>query len=144
MRTETINIYEIDEHPDKSKCFERIRDNDHYIGDFEIDELVCSIKKLSEVIGGTVDWGLSHHADRGEYIVFHHYDEELLAELDADKCPLTGCFWDIEVIEALRDDDMGKVLDMLHEAIEYLYSDEALTEMCKANDYEFYIGGERV
>jgi hypothetical protein len=144
MRTETINIYTINEHPDKEKCFEWIRYNEHFIGDFEIDELVCTLNKLSEVIGGTVDWGISHYPDQSERIIFDHYDEELLAELDADKCPLTGCFWDIEVIEALRDEDMGKVLDTLHESIEYLYSEESLTEMCEANDYEFYEGGERV
>jgi hypothetical protein len=144
MRTETINIYTIDEHPNKEKCFERIRNNDHYIGDYEVDELVCSIRKLSEVIGGTKDWCLSHCPDRGEHITFKGYDREVLASLDADECPLTGCFWDAVLIEALKAGDMGKVLDTLHEAVEYLYSDEALIEMCEANDYEFYIGGERV
>ena len=144
MRTETINIYKIDEHPDREKCFGWIRNNEHFIGDFEIEDLVCTLNKLSEVIGGTVDWSISHYPDRGEHITFKDYDEELLAELDADKCPLTGCFWDIEVIEALRDDDMGRVLDTLHEAIEYLYSEAWLTDMCEVNNYEFYEGGKRV
>ena len=144
MRTETINIYKIDEHPDKDKCFERIRNNDHYIGDFEVDELVCSIRKLSEVIGGTVDWSIAHYPCRGEHITFKDYDEELLAELVADNCPLTGTGWDSYVIDALKVKNMRDVLDTLHDSIEYLYTDEALTEMCEANDYEFYIGGERV
>ena len=144
MRTETINIYTIDEHPDKDKCFEWIRDNEFFHGDFEIDELVCTLDKLSKVIGGTVDWCISHGPDRGEHITFKDYDEELLAELDADECPLTGCFWDIEVIEALRDDDMGRVLDRLHEAIEGIYSEAWLTEVCEVSEYEFYEGGKRV
>jgi hypothetical protein len=144
MRTETINIYKIDEHPDKDKCFEWIRENEHHLGDFEIDELVCSIKRLSEVIGGTVDWSISHGPDRGEHITFKDYDEELLAGLVADDCPLTGCFWDIELIVALRDKDMGVVLDTLHKSIDYLYTDEALTEMCEVNECEFYIGGKIV
>jgi hypothetical protein len=143
MRTETVNIYEIHEHPDKDKCFEWIRKNEYHIGDFEIGELVSSINNLSEVIGGTVDWSISHVPDRGEHITFLEYDEELLASLVATDCPLTGCFWDIELIVALRDKDMGVVLDTLHKSIDYLYTDEALTEMCKDN-YEFYIGGKRV
>ena len=144
MRKETINIYKIDEHPDKDKCFERIRNNDHYIGDFEVDELVCSIRKLSEVIGGTVDWSIAHYPCRGEHITFKDYDEELLAELVADDCPLTGTGWDSYVIDALKAKNMVTVLGVLHDEIEYLYSDEALTEMCYGNDDEFYIGGEMV
>lgn len=142
MRTETINIYEMHEHPDKDKCFEWIRNNCFHIGDIEIEELVCSIKKLSEAIGGTNDWSISHYACQGEHITFKDYDEELLAGLVANDCPLTGCFWDMELIEALRDKNMGKVLDTLHKSIEHQYSDEELTEMCEANEWEFYIGGE--
>lgn len=145
MRTITINIYTIDEHPDKEKCFEWIRNNEYFHGDFEVDELMRTLNKLSKAIGGTVDWSISHAPfGPGEHITFKDYDEELLAELDADKCPLTGCFWDVEVIEALRNDDMGKVLDTLHEAIEGIYSEAWLTEMCEACEYEFYEGGKRV
>ena len=141
MRTETINIYKICEHPSKDKCFEWIRYNEHHIGEWEMDELACSIKKLSEVIGGTVDWSWG---DRGEHITFNDYDEELLDGLVANDCPLTGCFWDMEVINALKAKDMGKVLDTLHDCIEHLYSDEALEEMCDGNDYEFYESGKVV
>tara|TARA_R110000824_G_scaffold103674_5_gene246308 strand:+ start:506 stop:940 length:435 start_codon:yes stop_codon:yes gene_type:complete len=144
MRKETINIYKIDEHPDKDKCFEWIRNNDHYIGDYEVEDLVCSIRKLSEVIGGTVDFGLSHYPDQSERIIFKDYDEELLAELVADDCSLTGTGWDSYVIDALKAKNMVTVLGVLHDEIEYLYSDEALTEMCYGNDDEFYIGGEMV
>ena len=148
MRTETINIYKIDEHPSKDKCFEWIRDNEHHLGEWEMNELACSIKKLSEVIGGTVDWSLSTWGDRGEHITFNDYDEDLLKGLNADECPLTGCFWDIELIESLRenpnDGDMRKVLDTLHKSVAYLYSDEALEEMCYGNDYEFYESGKVV
>ena len=144
MRTETINIYKIDEHPSKDKCFEWIRTNEHFIGDWEIEELVCSITKLSEVIGGTIDWGISHYPDRNDRIVFKDYDEDLLEGLDAHECPLTGCFWDIELIESLKGKDTKQVLNTLYNSIEYLYSDEALTEMCDGNEYEFYENGERV
>jgi hypothetical protein len=144
MRTETINIYKIDEHPSKDKCFEWIRNNDYHIGDFEIDELRLTLDKLSEHIGGTVDYCLSHYPDRSERIIFKDYDEDLLEALNGGECPLTGCFWDIEVIEALKAKDTKQVLDRLHDCVEYLYSDEALEEMCDGNDYEFYENGERV
>ena len=146
MRTETINIYKIDEHPDKDKCFEWIRNNDYHIGDFEVEDLICSIRKLSEAIGGTRNWSIAHYPCQGEHITFKDYDEELLAELVADDCPLTGCFWDVVVIEELKQGaaQEGLVLETLHKSIEYLYSDEGLTEMCEGNDYEFYIEGGRV
>ena len=144
MRTETISIYKIDEHPDREKCFEWIRNNDFDIGGGEIDELVCSLKKLSEVIDGTVDWCLSHYPDRGEHITFKDYDKDLLFTLNEEKCPLTGFYWDIVVIEALRAEKMSKIFNALHKQIEYLYSDEALIEMCDDDDYEFYEGGKRV
>jgi hypothetical protein len=143
MRTITINIYNIDEHPNKEKCYEWIRNNDYHIGDFEIDELRLTLDKLSEHIGGTVDYCLSHYPDRSEHIIFKDYDEDLLEALNGGECPLTGFFWDIEVINALKDKDMSKVLDALHKCIEYLYSDEGLKEMYECNDYEFYESGER-
>tara|TARA_R110000751_G_scaffold177025_5_gene283294 strand:- start:32 stop:466 length:435 start_codon:yes stop_codon:yes gene_type:complete len=144
MRTETINIYNIDEHPSKEKCYEWIRNNQHHIGDWEVDDLTSSIEKLSEAIGGTNDYCLSHYPDRNERIIFKDYDEDLLEELNADECPLTGCFWDIEVINALKAKDMSKVLDTLHECVEHLYSDEGLKELFEGNDYEFYESGEAV
>tara|TARA_R110000782_G_scaffold141400_1_gene234115 strand:+ start:212 stop:646 length:435 start_codon:yes stop_codon:yes gene_type:complete len=144
MRTETINIYKIDEHPSKDKCFEWIRDNEHHIGDFEVEDLTSSIEKLSEAIGGTNEYCVSYYGDRSERITFNDYDEDLLEELNADECPLTGCFWDMELINALKAKDMGKVLETLHDCIEHLYSDEVLFEMCEDNDYEFYENGERV
>tara|TARA_R110000823_G_scaffold116974_2_gene240206 strand:+ start:411 stop:845 length:435 start_codon:yes stop_codon:yes gene_type:complete len=144
MRTETINIYKIDEHPSKDKCFEWIRENDYHIGDFEIEDLSSSIKKLSDSIGGFVAYNISQYAEQGECITFMDYDEDLLEELNADECPLTGCFWDVEVINALKAKDMTKVFETLHNSIEHLYSDEMLTEICEGNDYEFYESGERV
>tara|TARA_R110002051_G_scaffold84646_1_gene149925 strand:+ start:480 stop:914 length:435 start_codon:yes stop_codon:yes gene_type:complete len=144
MRTITINIYKIDEHPNKEKCYEWIRENVQYIGDYEVDELISSITKLSDSIGGFVAYNISQYAEQGECITFMDYDEDLLEELNADECPLTGCFWDVEVINALKAKDMTKVFETLHNSIEHLYSDEALEEMCEANDYEFYESGERV
>lgn len=144
MRTETINIYKIDEHPDKDKCFEWIRDNWHDLNSHSVDEVVESLKALKEKIGGTLDWSISQVPDRGEYIRFKDYDHDALCRLSADDLPLTGVCWDHEVITGLREDDPEKVLRTLHADTEHQYSDEGLLEMCEANEYEFYESGKVV
>ena len=68
MRTIEIKVYTIDEHPDKEKCFEWIRNNLHDLNQHSIDEIVESIRALSEIIGGTYDYSISQVSDRGEHI----------------------------------------------------------------------------
>ena len=137
MRNITYTVYTIDEHPDKEKCYEWMRNNLHDLADHEGEEFMASLTKLNEHIGGNLDHSVSLVPYRGEFIRFTDYDEELLVELDADTCPLTGCFWDVEVIEHLRADDMRGLMDKLHEAHDYHYTDEALYETAEANEWEF-------
>ena len=40
MRQITTTVYMIDEHPDKAKCFEWIRNNMFHLGEYEVDELL--------------------------------------------------------------------------------------------------------
>ena len=143
MREIVTTVYELREHPDKDKCFEWIRENDFFIGDIERDELILSLKALAEAIGGTVDYSIAHYACRGEHITFKGWDKDLLAELNADDCSLTGCFWDYEVITALREHP-DRLLRILHNTISHLYSDESLEDMAEGNEWEFYENGERV
>jgi len=137
MRTIETKVYTIDEHPNKEKCFEWIRDNWHDLNQHSVDDVVCSIKKLSEVIGGTYDFSIGQCPDRGEHLSFLDYDEEALKNLNADDLPLTGVCYDADLIEGLQNDDVYKVLRALHSDSEYLYSDEGLEELCEANGYEF-------
>ena len=137
MRDITYTVYTIDEHPDKEKCYEWMRDNLHDLAEHERDYFIESLCALSKRIGGNLDYGVSLVPDRSEFIRFTDYDEELLAELDAGTCPLTGCFWDVEVIEHLRADDMWGLMSKLHDAHDYHYSDEALHETAEANEWEF-------
>lgn len=144
MREITYTVYEIEEHTNKEKCYEWMRNNLHYLSDHELDDFVLSLKALSKKIGGNLDYGVSLTPDRWEYIRFTDYDEEVLAELDKNSCPLTGCFWDVYVIEALLNKDMGGLMHDLHNAHDFHYTDEALHETASANEWEFMENGERV
>ncbi len=144
MRTIEINVYKIDEHPNKRACFEWIRNNWYDINSHSVEEVVDSLKKLSEKIGGTLDYSISAVPDRGEYIRFKDYSHDDLCRISADDLPLTGVCWDADIIEGLRTGHPEKVLKALHSDTEYQYSDEGLVEMCEANEYEFYENGEVV
>ena len=141
MRDITYTVYTINEHPDKGKCYEWMRNNLHHLADHESEEFHASLTKLHGYIGGNLDYSVSLVPDRGEFIRFTDYDEELLAELDADACPLTGCFWDVDVIEHLRADDMQGLMEKLRNAHDYDYTDEALHETAEANEWEFKENG---
>tara|TARA_R100000231_G_scaffold109287_1_gene80860 strand:+ start:941 stop:1381 length:441 start_codon:yes stop_codon:yes gene_type:complete len=143
MRNITYTVYTIDEHPDKEKCYEWMRNNLHHLADYEEYELIASLKALRNRIGGDLKYAVCLVPDRGEHISFTDYDEELLAELDADTCPLTGCFWDAEVIEHLRADDMRGLLDKLHKSHDFHYTDDALYETAEAHEWEFKENGVR-
>ena len=142
MRTIEIDIYTIEEHPNKDKCYEWIRNNWHYLNQHSVDEVIESIKALNDIIGGTFDFGISQVPDRGEHITFKDYDSEELNRLSANDCPLTGVCWDIELIEGLKGGNPNKVLESLHSDTEYQYSDEGLFEMCLSNGYEFTEDGK--
>ena len=137
MRIIETKIYTINEHPNKDLCFEWIRNNWHDLNSHSVEEVVDSLKALQNEIGGELDYSISSVPDRGEFIRFTDYDHEALCRLSADDCPLTGVCWDIDVIKGLREGNIARVLDTLHQDTEYLYSDEGLLDMCEANDYEF-------
>ncbi len=137
MRIIETKIYKIDEHPDKQKCFEWIRNNWHDLNDNSVDKLINSLNALAKKINATCSWSICKVADRGEHITFKDYDVDILSSLNADDFPLTGVYWDAEVIENLRSTSLHKVLDMLHDETEHIYSDEGLNDFCVSNDYEF-------
>lgn len=137
MKIIETKVYTIDEHPNKTKVFEWIRENWHDLNQHSVEEIIDSIKALSSRIGGTFDYSISQVPSRGEYITFKDYDHEDLCRLSADDCPLTGVCWDIDVIVGLREGNAEKVLESLHSDTEYRYSDEGLTEHLAANGYEF-------
>ena len=137
MRVIKTNVYTIDEHPNKEKCFDWIRNNWHDLNYHVREEIIDSLKALQEIIGGDFDYSISAVPDRGEYIRFKGYDHEELCRISAGDYPLTGVCWDMDVITGLREGNPEKVLESFHSDTEYVYSDEGLLEMCEANEYEF-------
>lgn len=144
MREITYRVYRIDEHPDKDRCFDWMRDNLDYLSQHEVDDLINSLVALSETIGGQLDYSLSQVPDRGEFIYFKNYNEEALAKLDEASCPLTGVFCDHDVIECVRNNDMRELIDRLHGWCEYHYTNEALEETADSNGWEFTIEGRLI
>jgi hypothetical protein len=138
----SIEVYTIEEHPNKEAVYDWIRDNWHDLSSHIIDEFIDSLNELQKEIGGKLDWSVSAVPDRGEFIKFTDYDKDALNKLNADDCPLTGVYCDYTVINGLKDDDLeSAVLDSIHQETEYLYSDESLFEMCEANQYYFFEDG---
>jgi hypothetical protein len=144
MRTIYINVYNISEHPNVQLCFDWLRNNFFTLNEHSVQEVIESVKKLSEVLGGTVEYSIGQFADRGEHISFYNYDKDILNDLVAKDLPLTGCCWDDDLITGLQSNDSIKVLKTLHSDSEYIYSDKGLKEMCEMNEYEFKITGELI
>jgi|TARA_R100000030_G_scaffold100415_2_gene93382 hypothetical protein len=144
MRDITYRVYKIDEHPDKDRCFDWVRNNMHDLAQHEVDDLINSLVKLRETIGGQLHYSISQVPDRGEFIYFKNYNEEALAKLDEASCPLTGVFCDHDVIECIRNNDIVELFKRLHDWCEYHYTDEAIEEQALANDWEFTIKGRLI
>ena len=144
-KTVTETIYTIDSHPDKTAVFNWIRDNWHDLADYSIDEVINSLKALQKEIGGKLDYSISAFPDRGEYIHFTNYDKDALNALNPDECTLTGAWCDHEVITGLKNNNLSHaVLSAVHDEAGYLYSDDALFELCDANEYYFHTNGKFV
>ena len=137
MRIIETKVYTIEEHPNKEKCFDWIRNNWHSLNEQSVYEVVDSLKKLQEIIGGKLDYAIGQFPDRGEHISLKGYDRDALNELDPSDYPLTGICWDYEVIAGLQNGNLNKVLDSLHRDTEHQYSDDGLFELCESNQYEF-------
>lgn len=145
----------IDTHPNPGRVFEWISDNWHDLADHAIEDMAASLKAFGEAVGLLVDWSISAVPDRGEHISFmrsgHGVDPYAFFEgIDATgSCPFTGAWSDEVILDAYRDrkptDDLAdvltdiehRVLKTIHAEHDYLYSAEALRELCEANGYEF-------
>lgn len=137
MRTIETKVYTIEEHPNKDLCFEYIRNNWHDLNYIDVEETINSLKALKDIIGGRLDYSISSVPDRSEHITFKDYDKETLFSLNEDDCILTGSCFDYDVIKGLKEGNIERVLNIIHNQTEYIYSDEGLMELCEANEYEF-------
>jgi len=140
-----ITAWTIDEHPNKEAVFEWVRNHWHDLADFDLQDVVDSLKALAEHTGANLDYCVSPVPDRGEFVSLTHVDEERLAELDADECPLTGLWSDYDVIRGAQEGGFEwAVLSLCHAAGEYHYSDEGIEEFLGTNEYLFFEDGSAV
>ena len=140
--THTYTVYKIDEHPNKERCFNWVRDNVHDLNHHDVDEMIASLEALQARVGGSLDYSVGQFPDRGEYIRFTDYDKDALAELydkvvSSEHLSLTGTYWDVEVVMRVYRNDMKELLDTIHKQSEYVYSDEGIEEMAGSNGWEF-------
>lgn len=151
MRIETkeIKLFTFEEASQELR--DKIRENFHlsyYYGEFMLQERIETLKALSDYINGKLDYSISLVPDRGEFIKITDYDERLLNELcNNDKdCPLTGVYYDDDIIQDIKENDLkcalSKYLDRIHDEYEWMLTDEYLLDLCEANEYEFTENGE--
>ncbi len=149
MRAVIIEYFKFNELSDeaKTKARDYVRNNWHDLAQHYVEDMIESLKALAKETGGTLDYSLSVVPDRGEFVRLSGYSADRLAALlkKKDECPLTGMCYDIDVIEALANGELeSAVLKTLHAEGEYTYSDEGLSEMFEANEYEFTKEGEMI
>lgn len=137
IKQETIQLYTIDEHPNPEAVFDWVRDNWHHLADFAVEEFITSLKCLADEIGGKLDYSIGAFPDRSEYISLKDYRPMALAALNSDDLPLTGCFYDAEVIKAAQNGNIEEALQSLHEEGEFLYSDKGIIEELQCREAYF-------
>jgi len=137
MRIIETKLYTIDEHPDKAKCFDWMRDNMHDLNSCDVDEVITCIKSFTEMFGGENNYSIGQVPMRGEFISITGYDKYALAQVHPHDYNLTGSAYDYDVIKCMQEDNPREILNQLHKASEDVYSDEGLEELCMGMDYEF-------
>ena len=137
MRIIETKLYTIDEHPDKAKCFDWMRDNMHDLNSYDVDEVITCIKSFTEMFGGENNYSIGQVPMRGEFISITGYDKYALAQVHPHDYNLTGSAYDYDVIKCMQEDNPREILNQLHKASEDVYSDEGLEELCMGMDYEF-------
>lgn len=142
MRIIETKLYTIDEHPDKAKCFDWMRDNMHDLNSCDVDEVITCIKSFTEMFGGENDYSIGQVPMRGEFISITGYDKYALAQVNPEtyEC-LTGSAYDYTIIKCMQENNPREILNQLHQASEDVYSDEGLEELCRGMDYEFTWNG---
>lgn len=137
-----ISAWTIDEHPNKAAVFEWVRNHWHGLGDEDLQDVVDSLEALAKHTGANLSYAVSVVPDRGEYVRLTNADGPRLVELDADELPLTGLWSDYDVIRGAQAGELETVvLNVLHQAGEYHYSDEGIEEFLEAIEHFFFEDG---
>lgn len=160
MKTITLNLYTIDEHPAPEKCYEWVRNNWHELHESQQDELIASLKAIAARMGCTLNYALSPVPDRGEMVSMHppggtpaySMSEWRAMEKESLECSFTGCTYDgllADAINGAKHLNFRSVefrfsrlaLDAAHAIGDDVYSDYGIHDMCEANGYYFLEDG---
>jgi hypothetical protein len=165
MREITVKLYQFDELSEqaKDKAREWARDDQGMRGQYEFDYLIEDAKMVSLAIHRLDD----HRANEGEFIgsardtveliLKNHgvhcetYQTAVRYQADLDRLFKLASNEETQKTEDAYADCMHEFLhDLLedyrvlyNQGIEYVYSQEAIDEDIKANEYEFTEGGKR-
>lgn len=137
-----VTAWTIEDHPNKAAVFEWVRNNWHGLADSDVEEVRDSLEALAEHTGANLSYAVSVVPDRGEFVRLTNADGPRLVELDADELPLTGMWSDYDVIRGAQAGELETaVLNVLHQAGEYRYSDEGIEELLECNEWFFFEDG---
>lgn len=164
--TTQTTVYQIDEHPDKDKVFNWIRENWLDLDDYCRDEANDSLNAFCDdfnielgyhydsvfILDCPVEFKTMTGIRAWKWLQNHGY-------FDLKDCPYTGVCYDESLLDPIRKFkrpadysrvyyDTYSIKDLLswgiqelendlEKAREDLYSDEALLDMCQSNEYEF-------
>lgn len=142
--TEKKEIYTFKElsEDSKQKAIEYFERTDFFY--HILEERVSTLKELAKKISGTLDYSISLVADRGEFIKLENYDKRELDKLIENiyQCPITGCYYDIELLQAIKDGNIENYIYSIHEEYQANLEHDVIQELCEANEYEFLKDGK--
>ena len=161
MKLNTYLSYTIDEHPNKEKCFDHIRDNWHDLGEHVIQDTIESLKGFSDHYNLDLHYSISIFPDRGEYIKAKINDEDIASltgprlfkylinnhstignpfnfnkphAVLAGNCPFTGVCYDETLLDNIRA-FMKKPDSRTFQELINDCTDQLLTEIHNEGDY---------
>lgn len=152
------HVYKFNTAPENVK--EKIRE--YFSNDFDLYEpymveRIKTLKALTSLLSGRLDYSISCVPDRGEFIKIDPIEENLDfddikdAIENLENCPLTGVCYDADILESIKEnglnpeslqDALNTYLESIHNEYYSMLEDEYLQDLCEANDYEFTENGK--
>ena len=136
----TKKLYTIDVHPNVKDVYDLNRYKLTWdLVEHTFQEFYTSMNKLLHVLQATgYDWDTRYpkfnireeHKEKLEDLYLRRYE-----------LPLTGCYTDEAIIEAVCSGDMSIFRKAIDKATDFVESDEYIYNVCMANDYYFYEDG---
>lgn len=157
MRTETViktykTFNELTE-KEQAKAAELFVASDLDLYEHCMRERIATLKVITDILGGTLDYSLSCVPSRGEFITIkpsehEELDFQALHDVIDDDCPFTGVCYDedfkVGFLESANSSEIEALNHALNEYIKSIHNEyeamckvEYIGELCEANGYEF-------